>query len=387
MIRNLQYLMLYLLGLSNKTIIDIMMNVDEGDLATLFGEAYISIQYKYNIDLSKYGEVLTDKERVYVARRRAMMIIEKNKELGIRMLIFKSRYYPVQLAKIENPPAIIYAKGAGIVKDDNKSIAVVGTRKPTKFGGSAAHLLSDKLTKEGFTIVSGLAIGIDTFAHTACLNAGGKTIAVLAHGLDSVYPEENIKLANRILNSGGTLVSEYPVGTKPDKFRFVARNRIIASLAQGVLVCESKEKSGTMHTVNEALIQNKKIFCPIPAGRGISTEGLYILLEKGQAIGVKNISEYNIIVEELGYTIKNDIKLINSKKEAALKQIIDCDIDLLNLTQSNEYNKRTSIAVQDKLYTEFKKILKENNLTGKEFFTGVMYQVVNNYNRGGNKNE
>lgn len=106
------------------------------------------------------------------------------------------------------------------------------------------------MAKENFSIISGLALGIDAESHKACLNVGGRTIAILAHGLDMIYPRENIELSKSILNNGGTLISEYPVGTKPDKFRFVDRNRIVSGLSKGTIVFETKEKSGTMHTVD-----------------------------------------------------------------------------------------------------------------------------------------
>lgn len=139
-------------------------------------------------------------------------------------------------------------------------VAIVGTRKPTSYGKEVTFNLAYKLAQKGIIIVSGLAFGIDAIAHKAALEAGGTTIAVLANGLDTVYPASHQKLANDIIQSGGALISEYPPGTPARDFQFLARNRIISGIADAVIVTEAAARSGTLSTVAHALGQNKEVF-------------------------------------------------------------------------------------------------------------------------------
>ncbi len=380
--KNLQYLMLYLIGLSNNIILEIMNNVYEKDLNLLLSKDYISIQYKYNIDLTKYGHILSNVEQINKIKKEANEIIDKNRQLGIKMIIFKSKYYPKLLTQIDDPPAIIYIKGANINKDDMKSIACVGTRTPSEFGIRATNSIVASLTKEEFTIVSGLAIGIDMYAHKACIENNGRTIAVLAHGLDTIYPKENTILAEEIISKGGTLLSEYPVGTKPDKFRFVARNRIVSGLAEGLLVIESKEKSGTMHTVNYAINQKKKIFSPIPIKKDFQNMGILKLLETNKAIGIKNKENYDVVVHKLGYKIKNDSKKISEIKSNKIKYVHEkCNMNesIYDFIKDIEYDAKSGISVNKEMYIKFKDILYENNITVKDFFNAVIVNTVDNY--------
>jgi len=387
--KNLQYLMLYLVGINNKTIIQIMNNVCDKDLKLLLSREYMSIQYKYNIDLSKYGNILSSNERINEIKKEANKIINKNKELGIKMVTIRNKYYPKLLSKIGNPPAIVYIKGANINKSNAKSIACVGTRTPSEFGIRATNSIVSSLAKEEFTIVSGLANGIDACAHRACLDNNGKTIAVLAHGLDIIYPKENISLSEEIISKGGTLISEYPVGTKPDKFRFVSRNRIVSGLSEGLLVIESKEKSGTMHTVNYALSEKKKVFCPIPIRKEIQNMGILMLLESGKAIGIKNRDSYDVIVHGLGYKIKKDSKKISELKSSKIKYIHEkCNMgeNIYDFIKDIEFDSKSGVSVNKIIYTKFKEILHENNITVKEFFNAVISNTVEEYYKG-DKNE
>ncbi len=146
-----------------------------------------------------------------------------------------------------------------ILKRDSKAIAVVGSRKMTERGRKLTSLFVGKLAKAGYTIVSGLAIGIDTVAHEAALKAGGRTIAVLGSGIDIIYPDRNKDLAARIVNSGA-IVSAFPKGTKPLGKNFLARNRIIVGLSKAVLVIEGARRSGTLSTASWAANDGKDVF-------------------------------------------------------------------------------------------------------------------------------
>lgn len=162
--------------------------------------------------------------------------------------------YPRLLLEIPSPPPVLYYRGQVDPRELAASkpiVAIVGTRYPTEYGRRWTHRISTALAKHGFTIVSGMAAGIDTEAHRGCLEAGGRTIAVLGTGLDLVYPPQNRKLYEEILQQG-LLLSEYPAGTKPDRGHFPARNRIIAGLSRAVLVMEAPQQSGALITARLA---------------------------------------------------------------------------------------------------------------------------------------
>lgn len=171
----------------------------------------------------------------------------------------KSKWYPDKLKNISDPPKVLFCLG-NLELLNAKSIAIIGSRDYSAYGERATKEFSYNLAKNDICIVSGLAKGIDAFAHKGCLSAGGKTIAVLGNGLDIIYPKENEKLFYRIIENDGLVISEYPLGTKPKKQHFPARNRIISGLSDGVLVIEARKNSGTNITVDFALEQGKDVF-------------------------------------------------------------------------------------------------------------------------------
>lgn len=176
----------------------------------------------------------------------------------IKIINISDDNYPVKLKNIYAPPITIFAKG-DISLLNSKSIAIVGSREPSKYGIYVAEKFSKELSKEGITIVSGLARGIDTFAHVGALSSFGKTIAVLGSGIDVVYPKENAKYYREI-SEKDLIISEYIVGTAPESKNFPQRNRIISGLSDGVLVVEARKNSGTMITTDFALEQGKELY-------------------------------------------------------------------------------------------------------------------------------
>jgi DNA processing protein len=184
--------------------------------------------------------------------------MERVERAGLRMITRDGADYPAALAQIPAPPPLLYISGQ-ISGVDDWSVAVVGTRSPTTYGREATRRLVGELAAAGVTVVSGLAIGVDTIAHSAALETGGRTIAVLASGLDQVYPERNRPLAEQIV-ANGALVSEFPLGTRPTPQLFPVRNRIISGLALGTLVVEGGVKSGALITVRYALEQGRDVF-------------------------------------------------------------------------------------------------------------------------------
>jgi DNA processing protein len=184
--------------------------------------------------------------------------LERVEHAGMQLITREDAGYPAALAQIPAPPPLLYARGQ-ISGVDDWSVAVVGTRSPTTYGREVTRRLVGDLAAAGVTVVSGLAIGVDTIAHAAALEASGRTIAVLASGLDQVYPERNRALAEQIVASGA-LVSEFPLGTRPTPQLFPVRNRIISGLSLGTLVVEAGERSGALITVRFALEQGRDVF-------------------------------------------------------------------------------------------------------------------------------
>ena len=182
----------------------------------------------------------------------------------IEEISINSNDYPEQLKNIYDPPLKLYVLGnKEILKQ--KGIAIVGARKATEYGKRVAFQISKELSKKEINIISGLALGIDTYSHFGNLQALnksnsnniGKTIAVLGSGIDEIYPKENTELARKIIRSGGCIVSEYPCGTKPEKMNFPRRNRIISGLSNGILVVEASKTSGALITADFGLEQGK----------------------------------------------------------------------------------------------------------------------------------
>ncbi len=201
---------------------------------------------------------------------------KKLQKLDGWLWIYGDENYPQALAKIPNPPLLIY--GIGNPRQDEKNLlAMIGTRQPTPYGKRIAILLAKDLVREGLTLVSGLARGIDSIAHKVSIDANVPTLAVVAHGLDMTYPPENRKMREEILATGGAIISEYPFGIKPLRGYFDQRNRIISGLCLGTLVIEAGEKSGTRLTVNHALEQAREVFAvpgPIDSEYSIYTNEL-----------------------------------------------------------------------------------------------------------------
>ena len=186
--------------------------------------------------------------------------LERLERLRISAITWNDKAYPALLKEIDYAPAILYVRGT-LTDADQFALAVVGTRNLSTYGQQVTERMVTELAKGQVTVVSGLAHGIDTVAHKAALDAGGRTLAVLASGLDSIYPAENLGLARRIVESGqGALLSEFPLGVRPESGNFPARNRIISGLSLGVLVVEAPERSGALITARRALEQGRDVF-------------------------------------------------------------------------------------------------------------------------------
>ncbi|HVO84294.1 MAG TPA: DNA-processing protein DprA [Syntrophobacteria bacterium] len=215
------------------------------------------------------------------------------RQLNLRLLRWGTTEYPPLLSNIPDPPALLYVKGQ-IAEGDQRAVAVVGSRHPSGYGLTVCKKLCVELAWQGWTVVSGMARGIDSAAHVGALEGGGRTLAVLGTGLDVVYPTENRKLYERIAGSGA-VISELPLGTPPDPGNFPVRNRLISGLALGVVVVEATAKSGSLITAGMALEQGRQVFAvPGPLDReGVA--GPHRLIKEG----AKLVERAADITEEL----------------------------------------------------------------------------------------
>jgi DNA processing protein len=215
------------------------------------------------------------------------------RDAGVRLVSFASSDYPPRLRTIADPPPFLYSSGEICAVDDN-AVAVVGTRSASDYGRKVAREIAAGLASLGFTVISGMARGIDAMAHDAALTSGGRTIAVLGSGVDIAYPPEHDKLYQRI-RAQGAVISELPMGTRPLAFNFPARNRLISGLSMGVVVVEATEKSGSLITAASALDQGREIFA-VPGQAGASrSRGPHQLIRQG----AKLVERVDDIIEEI----------------------------------------------------------------------------------------
>jgi DNA processing protein len=193
------------------------------------------------------------------------------------------------LREIFDPPGVIFYRGS-LSNPEKPLIAMVGTRKPGAAAAARAFSLAKEFGEAGISVVSGLALGIDSMAHRGNIEGGAQTIAVLGSGLDMIYPVSNRNLARRILETGGLILSEYPPGTKPFKWHFPARNRIISGLSRGTVIMEAPEKSGALITARFALDQNRDLWVEKSGVSSVRGQGTTRLAEEGAA-GISSAAE------------------------------------------------------------------------------------------------
>jgi DNA processing protein len=209
----------------------------------------------------------------------------------ITVLTLVDANYPHHLRWIPDPPLVLYIRGA-FQPADHLALAVVGSRKPSNYGKAVAQRFSVELVQHGFTVVSGLARGIDSIAHQSALQAGGRTLAVLGSGINVIYPPENSRLADTI-SDHGVVLSEFPLDTKPDRWNFPRRNRIISGLSLGTLVVEAAVSSGALLTARHALEQGREVFAVPGRVDAPSSQGTHKLIKSGAKLaeGIDDIIE------------------------------------------------------------------------------------------------
>ena len=232
---------------------------------------------------------------------------------GVRAANWNCDDYPPRLKEISDPPPVLYYLGE-IKPQDEWSVAMVGTRNPTSYGREAASVLSRDLASAGITVVSGLALGIDGMAHGAAMECGGRTIAVVAGGLDSVYPKEHSGLFRQI-QSHGAVVSEHRLGVRPDARNFPRRNRLISGMTLGTVVVEAAEGSGARWTLQQALDQDREVFC-VP-GSIFSPASKYT--NRMIKEGAKLVADYSDILEELNLPEIGERPVKGSERQSSLE--------------------------------------------------------------------
>ena len=201
-------------------------------------------------------------------------------EHGAGVVLHTDAAYPDALKHIQRPPPLLYVLGNPEVLS-LPQVAMVGSRKPSSGGQTHAREFARELAVNGFVVTSGLALGVDTWAHKGALDAGGKTIAVMGTGIDQIYPQRNLALAREIIDGGGAVISEFPLGTKPLAANFPQRNRIISGLSSGVLVVEAAIRSGSLITAKYALEQNREVFAIPGSIQNPLSRGCHALIKQG----------------------------------------------------------------------------------------------------------
>ncbi len=256
--------------------------------------------------------------------------IDKLTRFGVGYITIFDKNYPKLLKEVYDCPAVLYIKG-DISILDTFSLGVVGSRKYTNYGKKFSYKLSKECADLGITIISGLALGVDSFAHQAALDVNGKTVGVLGCGLDSIYPVSNFHLGQEIIEKGGAIITEFPLGVPPMKQNFPARNRIIAGLSRGVLVIEAAERSGALITAYQALECSRDVFALPGNIDNENSIGTNKLIQEGAklVLGVEDIlKELNIEITQCRQKAKELIP--ESDDEKIIANILsngDCLID------------------------------------------------------------
>lgn len=292
--------------------------------------------------------------------------LERINDLNIKITSLWDEDYPELLKNIYDPPLLLYYKGT-ISELDNFTIAIVGTRNPTNYGKLQTRIIASELVSQNITIVSGLARGIDSIAHSAALKSNGRTIAVIGSGLNKIYPPENEKLFEEI-SENGVIFSEYKLDTQPDAGNFPQRNRIISGLSLGTIVIESGIPGGALQTAQFALDQNREVFA-IPGNLSVKqSEGTNTLIQKGSAKLIKNaedvLVELNLKLKPvIGENIPKPKPDLNLFEEKILNVLKDDQIQIDKIASLT--NLSTSDCLVHLLSLEFKGLVKQ--LPGKVF--------------------
>jgi len=260
-----------------------------GSLAAVLEASESDLQSVAGIGPDKAHQFWSD-----LRRARADDELARADKKGIKLVTWVDPGYPVLLKQIADPPLVLYVAGS-VAALDRPAVAIIGTRRPTVYGRECARRFGFQLASAGYTVASGLAMGIDTEAHTGAVQAKGVSVAVLGGALDCLFPKENAGLARSMIECGGAVISEYPFGRQPDRQTFPMRNRIVSGLSKGVLVVEAPLNSGTMITVGQALDQNRSVMAVPGRIDSPASQGCHKLLREGARL----VTCADEVIEEL----------------------------------------------------------------------------------------
>jgi DNA processing protein len=222
--------------------------------------------------------------------------LDRVRKAGVQVLTWDDADYPASLRDIDASPPVLYLHGR-LTSQDEWAIAIVGTRRASTYGREVAQKLATQLAQQGITVVSGLALGIDTVAHRAAIDAGGRTLAVLGSGVDQIYPPQNRAVAMAIAEQGA-IMSDYPLGTRPEAGNFPPRNRIVSGLSRGVIIVEASERSGALITAQFAADQGRELFAVPGSILSPGSAGCNMLIQQG-AIPLLSVDD---VLEQLNLT-------------------------------------------------------------------------------------
>ena len=281
----------------------------------------------------------------YISHFNLYEVKEKLYKNSIQYICIEDKEYPDKLRNIYSPPLLLFYKGDLSIINNSLNIAMVGTRKPTPYGINCAKRISYELSERSINIISGLALGIDSYCHMGCIKGKGKTIAVLASSPDNITPSTNIPLANEILEDGGLILSEYNVGHVTTRGNFPCRNRIISGISDGIIVVEAGEKSGALITADLGLEQGKNIFAVPGYIDSDLSKGCHKIIKEGAKL-VENIDDILSEYDNSSFNNKNSIEYnIKDLSNEALK-IIKV-IKRQGMLQINEICDNTGIDIKN----------------------------------------
>ncbi|MFH0776798.1 MAG: DNA-processing protein DprA [Patescibacteria group bacterium] len=270
------------------------------------------------IEFKAVTEIWAEKEKIDPDQ-----VFAKLQKIGAKVLPISSENYPKLLKTIYDPPPVLLVRGEFPIPADDFAIAVVGSRILTYYGRQATHAISRDLAIAGISIISGLALGADAIAHQAALEVGGRTVAVLGNGIDSIYPPRNRSLGEEILSKGGAIISEFPIGTPPNAYNFPLRNRIIAGLVRGVVVSEGREKSGSLITASLANEFGREVFAVPGSIFSENSVGPIRLIQQGAKPIVAAVDVLDSLeLCDLPEKIKVREAIANSAEETQILQIL-----------------------------------------------------------------
>lgn len=318
------------------------------------------------------GNILEAKKNFSKIEKDFYSVLDKAEKNGIKIVSYLDDDYPVNLKNIYDSPVILYYKG-NLSRNDAFSLSVVGTRFPSEYGKNVCRKIVDELSHNMIPIVSGMARGIDSLAHKTAIENNNITYAVLGSGIDVVYPPENKKLYDEIAESGA-VISEFEMGTGPDKVNFPRRNRVISGISIGTLIVETGLRGGSLITAEFALDQNKEVFAVPGYIYAKKSEGCNNLIKKGQAKLVDSVED---IFSELNYKLDSFLKkdIVNLRENGKLTQDLSMfeksifDVLSYEPKHIDEINLQTGFSISDCLVNllslEFKGLIKQ--LPGKYF--------------------